>query len=56
MGQLPNAVQHMEQKPIGGTLNPVFVEWLMGWPLGWTGLKPLETDKYHFVQQPHGEF
>jgi hypothetical protein len=55
MGQLPNAVQHMEQKPIGGTLNPVFVEWLMGWPLGWTDLKRLETDKYHFAQQPHGE-
>ena len=23
----------------GGQLNPMFVEWLMGWPLGWTGLK-----------------
>jgi hypothetical protein len=22
-----------------GQLNPPFVEWLMGWPLGWTGLK-----------------
>jgi hypothetical protein len=21
---------------VGGLLNPVFVEWLMGWPLGWT--------------------
>ena len=26
--QLPNAV--------GGALNPTWVEWLMGWPLGWT--------------------
>ncbi len=25
----------------GGQLNPMWVEWLMGWPLGWTDLKPL---------------
>jgi len=55
MGQLPNAVQHLEQKPIGGTLNPTWVEWLMGWPLGWTDLKPLATDKSHFVPQQHGD-
>jgi len=39
----------------GGPLNPEWVEWLMGWPLGWTDLKPLETDKSHYVQQPPGE-
>jgi DNA (cytosine-5)-methyltransferase 1 len=38
----------------GGSLNPMWVEWLMGWPLGWTDLKPLETDKCHFVPQQHG--
>lgn len=27
----------------GGQLNPTWVEWLMGWPLGWTDLKPLAT-------------
>jgi hypothetical protein len=27
----------------------------MGWPLGWTDLKPLEMDKSHCVQQQHGE-
>ena len=31
----------------GGTLNPYWVEWLMGWPIGATALKPLETDKFH---------
>ena len=56
MGQLPNAVQHMEQIPIGGSLNPTWVEWLMGWPLGWTDLKPLETDKSLCVQQQHGNY
>ena len=39
----------------GGKLNPVWTEWLMGWPIGWTDLKPLETDKSHCVQQQHGE-
>jgi len=39
----------------GGTLNPTWVEWLMGWPLGWTDLKRLETDKFHCVQQQPGE-
>jgi len=29
----------------GGQLNPPWVEWLMGWPIGWTDLKPLGTDK-----------
>ena len=55
MGQLPNVIQHLEQRPIGGTLNPNWVEWLMGWPLGWTDLKPLEMDKSPCVQLPHGE-
>ena len=41
--------------PTTGRLNPTWVEWLMGWPPGWTDLKPLETDKSHFVQQQHGE-
>jgi hypothetical protein len=27
-------------KQIGGSLNPTWVEWLMGWPIGWTDLKP----------------
>jgi DNA (cytosine-5)-methyltransferase 1 len=38
-----------------GQLNPVWVEWLMGWPQGWTELKPSEMDKSPCVQQPHGE-
>jgi DNA (cytosine-5)-methyltransferase 1 len=28
---------------ITGKLNPTWVEWLMGYPLGWTELKDLET-------------
>jgi hypothetical protein len=29
-----------------GTLNPTWVEWLMGYPLGWTDLNHLETVSY----------
>ena len=38
----------------GGHLNPTWTEWLMGWPLEWTDLKPLEMDKSHCVQQQPG--
>lgn len=40
----------------GGQLNPTWVEWLMGWPLGWTDLKPLEMDKFQEWQQQHSGF
>ncbi len=39
---------------IGGQLNPPWVEWLMGWPLGWTDLKPLETDRCRNAQLMRG--
>ena len=38
----------------GGQLNPTWVEWLMGWPLGWTALEPLEMDKYQQWCEQHG--
>ena len=38
-----------------GALNPMWVEWLMGWPLGWTDLKPLEMDKCQPAPQQHGD-
>jgi hypothetical protein len=37
-----------------GKVIPENSEWLMGWPLGWTDLKPLETDKFQQWQQQHG--
>jgi hypothetical protein len=39
-----------------GTLNPTWVEWLMGWPLGWTDSKPLATDKFRQWQHMHFNF
>ena len=37
-----------------GQLNPTWVEWLMGWPLGWTGCEPLETESYQRWLRAHG--
>ncbi len=39
---------------IGGSLNPTWVEWLMGWPIEWTALKPLETAKFRQWLRSHG--
>lgn len=38
----------------GGPLNPTWVEWLMGWPLGWTDCEPLEMDKFRQWLRLHG--
>ena len=39
----------------GGKLNPQWVEWLMGWPIGWTDSNVLETDKFQQWQNLHGD-
>jgi DNA (cytosine-5)-methyltransferase 1 len=36
-------------------LNPLFVEALMGFPSGWTDLKPLETRKFRRWRRSHSE-
>ena len=38
---------------VGGAPNPPWVEWLLGWPTGWTDLKPLATDRFHQWQRQH---
>lgn len=37
-----------------GKLNPEWVAWLMGWPIGWTGLEPLATARFQQWQRLHG--
>ncbi len=39
---------------IGGPLNPEWVEWLMGWPVGWTACAALETDRFPQWWNSHG--
>lgn len=67
MDQLPNAVAHggtstrqtfqttKEKQKAGGQLNPDWVEWLMGWPIGWTACEPLATDKFQRWLNSHGK-
>ena len=33
--------------------NPEFWEWMMGWPIGATGLQPVERDKFQQWRQQH---
>jgi hypothetical protein len=37
-----------------GKPSPIAHEWLMGWPIGWTDLKPLETAKFRQWLDQHG--
>lgn len=39
---------------VGGPLNPPWVEWVMGWPIGWTALEPLETGRFRQWLDSHG--
>lgn len=52
---LPDVIEAPGQSN-GLKLQPAFVEWLMGWPIGWTDLKPLATDKFREWRQQHGIF
>ena len=36
----------------GGRLNPEWVEWLMGWPIGWTACEPVEMESFLNKQKP----
>lgn len=47
-------VRLCHQLDAGGSLSPVWVEWLMGWPLGWTDLGVLEMDRFQQWRQAHG--
>jgi hypothetical protein len=46
-------LDHAVMASDGGQLNPTWVEWLMGWPIGWTDLRPLEMGKFHEWQRQH---
>nr|WP_236572488.1 hypothetical protein [Burkholderia sp. 8Y] len=46
-------IDHAVMASDGGQLNPEWVEWLMGWPIGHTALEPLETAKYREWLRQH---
>lgn len=39
--------ERIQKQSIGHRLTPAFAEWWMGWPIGWSALKPAETGKFH---------
>lgn len=41
---------------LGGKIAPPRTEWMMGWPIGWSDLKPLETDSLLLWQRAHGKY
>jgi hypothetical protein len=47
--------QVKEEDQPTGHLNPDWTEWLMGWPIGWTDSKQLETDRFQQWWNSHGE-
>jgi hypothetical protein len=46
--RLPNQLQ------AGGQQSPMWTEWFMGWPIGWSGCEPLATDKFQQWLDSHG--
>ena len=53
-GYSPNLQEHIAEISGGGKLNPRWVEWLMGWPIGWSSLERLGTDKFQSWLKTHG--
>jgi hypothetical protein len=45
-----------EFRRVFGRPAPTNHEWLMGWPIGWTDLKPLEMAKFLEWRQQHSPF
>ena len=48
--------QTQDQKPTRPVLNPRFVAWLMGFPIGWECSEPLEMASYQQWRRLHGMF
>ncbi len=51
-GQISEEERKSMRAENGGQLNPDWVEWLMGWPIGWTKTEPIELDWRNWVVDP----
>lgn len=49
-GNLEEVVAVIDPSAVGGSLNPDWVEWLMGWPVGMTALEQSGTVKFRTRQ------
>lgn len=54
--QAPRIQSGRESEGTTLTLNPLFVEWLMGVPIGWSGLECLGMESFLGWQRRHGGF
>lgn len=58
-GKASQATMERNSRPlseqVGGLLNPDWVEWLMGWPIGFSALEPLVTDRFQQWRRSHGD-
>lgn len=52
--QVYDAERRAGRKIQGMALNPSWVEWLMGWPIGWTELRPSATARFQQWSRTHG--
>lgn len=53
---LQDSIGRLNPEMIGKKLSPVFVELMMGFPMGWTDCAPLETPLYRNRFAKHGKF
>lgn len=49
-------LEEMGASGLRGQLNPTWVEWLMGWPLGWTDCESSVTDRFREWRQQHSRY
>ncbi len=54
-GYLDGVIQEESTLANGGTLNPRWVEWLIGFPIGWTLFDALEMRKFREWWKSHGK-
>ena len=57
-GKVSDATMEKNSRPlqeqVGGSLNPTWVEWLMGWPLGWSDCAASAMDRFQQWCDSHG--
>lgn len=52
--RLGNVITDIEGNPAGGSMNPEWTEWLMGFPIGWSSLEPMTMQQMQeWFDNPH---
>lgn len=48
-----NRIYHLLPRSVKRKLNPNFVDWLMGWPTGWSGYRAVGMESFHLWRRMH---